>query len=940
MIGSHPCYFQMILLIGVLLPWMVLAWLPSQSRRIHNPSVPHTISSRREVTTRTVLMETKSNTRSNSNSNQSDNKNKNFKHKNNKPPKKMTIADLRKELLKDPQQLLLKKGGGATKGSRRTRKKVENPQQTYVYAAQRKKMQAADGEEVKDDENEGGAAISTEMKDEFNPLLQAKELGFVNAAMQHCDPLVDNVQPEIVGKVRVGESGSEEFAYIINKPAGWSIIGSSKNPGSETNDKEKTSTTTTVKSSSSTTKQRVKIKNGTGKDEYLEFNEADVLALLSPTERAEWVAQGGIEFRGPAYDDDDDDGDDTDEMLERNMIDIPGWYDVIQMTAEEREEAGIEDEDFDPSDIPDFDEGDVLALMSPEEIEEYEQDKRSSQLLSNTNEKRDGETKKNTHKKDPMERYLNLPREEMDPVTVENLKRIERRHQDRMSHTANLATSQRPSVVGWLKDIKASEGMPIRGGKFWTAIAGATEVDDSGLVVLCPKSQTENLFIDSAQYVTVVGNGECVVTSKRKDAKEEISKDLVQLDIVAKVRKGRDGDTCQVVRVSIIETPSTCSAVVPQVQAQFADGVRGDSRANPFDRRSPRRLIHCQSLAVSSLSHDEDFQVELDDLPDDISIFAERLNNHKYVDGSFLGRKELRRNPLTNAYREINGAADGFPGWTVDRYSKWLFVQHDPKEYRGPLPSIHDGNTMGVYYLSSDPNRGSMGMDSSARPILLEGKAAPETVEIVENGVKYHVSLDRDLSTGIFLDQRPQRAWLTRHCKEGTHVLNCFAHCGAFSIAAATAGASTVSLDLNEKWLNRVEPQLKANGISFDDKHDCIYGDCFEWLEKLAKRGEKFDIVILDPPSSSVGKKKRRWSVKNDMDELVALAAPLVKQGGLLWTTTNSASMSPMKFARLCKRGLDSVGLENAKLERIQPMPVDFPSIGQQPVKNLAWRIP
>ena len=111
-------------------------------------------------------------------------------------------------------------------------------------------------------------------------------------------------------------------------------------------------------------------------------------------------------------------------------------------------------------------------------------------------------------------------------------------------------------------------------------------------------------------------------------------------------------------------------------------------------------------------------------------------------------------------------------------------------------------------------------------------------------------------------------------------------------------------------------------------------------MEKLGKRGERYDIVILDPPSTSVGKKKKRWSVKKDMDELVALAAPLVKEGGLLWTTTNSASISPIKFARLCKRGFDAVGLHSAKLERIQAMPMDFPSIGPQPVKNLVWRLP
>jgi 23S rRNA (cytosine1962-C5)-methyltransferase len=842
--------------------------------------------------------------------------NKNFNDRK-KPPKRMTIAELRKEMLKDPQQL---KGSPKMKqGSRRTRQRVEQPQQTYVYAAQRKKMQSSD-----EDEKE---TATTETRDEVSPLVQAKELGLVNPAMQHCDPLVDNIEPEIMGKLRVGESGSEEFAYIINKPVGWSIVGtSSKNSGTESRKEKIVIDSPKVKSS---TKQRVKIKSA-GKEEYLEFDEAEVLALLTPNERAELDAQGGFDFQGPAY----DDGADV------PIIEIPGWYDVVQMTAEEREEAGIEDEDFDPDDIPDFDEGDVLALMSQEEIEEYEQDKLAAQLPLSMSSQPGVKTKSNNFKS-PLQRYLDKPREEMDPVTAENLKKIERRLQHQTSTVASLSASPRPSVVGWLKNLKAGEGTPIRGGKFWIAFAGATEVDDSGLVILCPRSQSENLFVDGAEYVTVVGNGESMMLPvKRKDANEEILKDLLQMEIIARVRKGRDGDTCQVVRVSIAESPSTCSSIIPHVQAQFADGVRGDPQANPFDRRSSRRLIHCRSLSASSLSHDEDAQAELQDLPDDISIFAERLNYHKYVDGSFLGRKALRENPLTNAYREINGAADGFPGWTVDRYSDWLFVQHDPKEFRGPLPSIHDGNTAGVYYLASTPNRGCMGTDASVRPVLLEGSAAPKAIEIVENGVKYHVSLDRDLSTGIFLDQRPQRAWLARNCHANTHVLNCFAHCGAFSVAAATAGASTVSLDLNEKWLDRVQPQLEANGIVFDDRHDCIYGDCFDWLERLAKRGEKFDLVILDPPSSSIGKKKRRWSVKNDMHELVALAAPLVKEGGLLWTTTNSASMSPMKFARACKRGLDSVGLEGAKLERIQPMPVDFPSIGQQPVKNLVWRIP
>jgi 23S rRNA G2069 N7-methylase RlmK/C1962 C5-methylase RlmI len=97
--------------------------------------------------------------------------------------------------------------------------------------------------------------------------------------------------------------------------------------------------------------------------------------------------------------------------------------------------------------------------------------------------------------------------------------------------------------------------------------------------------------------------------------------------------------------------------------------------------------------------------------------------------------------------------------------------------------------------------------------------------------------------------------------------------------------------------------------------------------------------VILDPPSTSVGKKKKRWSVKNDMAELVSLAAPLVKSEGLLFTTTNSASLRTEKFGNMCREGLLDAGVQNPRLERISPMPSDFTSIGPQPVKNLVWRI-
>lgn len=742
-----------------------------------------------------------------------------------KPQKKeLTLKELMQEMERSPEKYIQ---NDVKKKAKRTRKKVDAPKQEYLYAAQRRAGQTTTSTKKTKGEGEAGnttATVAAPTVDIYSPVYQARQLGLTNPASQHCDAPMAAVEPEIVARIQVAEDETKasSFAYIIEKPSGWSILGGDK--------KKKTEDNVAVK---------------------------------------------------------EDDAND-DETMDDPFDDVPDTMISLQV----EEDGTVE--------TIEWDETDMLAAMTPEEIEEFEADG-GFDIMRKKPKKQKEVTKKKKSKTASFEGYV------------------------------------RPSVVNWLKETKAEEGTPIRGGKYWTAVAGATGVDDSGLVLLCPKDKVDSLFIDYAKYVAVVGSGK-YLAAKPKNL-DPVKKDAIEMEVIAKLRRGRGDDVVVTVGLSISEHFSTCNHAVQVCQEQLQDGIRGDPAANPFDRRAPRRLVHCDAIAVSSLTFDDDVAVESDCLPDDIAILADRRNSHAFVDGSFLGRAELFENPYTNAYREIHGAADGFQGWTVDRYDKWLLVQHDDQYPRGPLPSIHDGNTAGVYYLPADPNRSMMGR-AEIRPTLLEGVPAPDSVPIQENGVTYLATLDKDLSTGIFLDQRPQRAWLTRNCNEDTRVLNCFAHCGAFTVAAASAGASTVSLDLNKKFLDRIEPQLELNKIDFDDRHDAIFGDCFDWLARLAKRGEEFDIIILDPPSTSIGTKKKRWSVKNDMAELVALAAPMVKKGGLLWTTTNSATIHPIKFANMCKKGLEEVGLKNAKLERVVPMPSDFLSVGPQPVKNLVWRIP
>jgi 23S rRNA (cytosine1962-C5)-methyltransferase len=595
------------------------------------------------------------------------------------------------------------------------------------------------------------------------------------------------------------------------------------------------------------------------------------------------------------------------------------------------------DDTTDSFDSLEYNENDLLAAMTPEEILEFQRDGGIDSLtFSEGNAKIVKSAMKSISEFDIDDELVD------DGIELKDERSSERssiNNNNQISDRAIILPQYRPSVIDWLKKTKGEEGTPIRGGKYWVAVAGAVEVDDSGLVVVCPKNKVKNMFIEFTDYVAVVGNGKYLAPRPKKGRNESnLMQERPKIETISKLRTFRGDNTITTVKVRVVDTITTSDDIVQLCQDEFSDGICGDCNANPLDRRAHRRLLHCSSLSISSLVVDDSIAEECS-LPDDIQILCDRKKNHKYRKGSFLGRNDLRDNIYNTAYREINGAGDGFPGWTVDRYDKWLFVQHDDTvDDRGPLPSLHDGYTSGVYYFATSPDRSIM---NSVKPILLEGQPAPPMVSVKENGIIYHVGFE-DMSTGIFLDQRIQRAWLAKHCTEETRVLNCFAHCGAFSVAAAMAGAETVSLDLDKKWRYRIEPQMKANGIlNIESKHDFIYGDCFDWLSRLAKRGEKFDIVILDPPGTSVGgKKKSRWSAKNDYDELVTLAAPLVKPGGLLLTTTNLASMPPLKFVRIVKKGLVEANVPGASLERVVPMPHDYPFIGSPPVKNLVWKFP
>ena len=582
-------------------------------------------------------------------------------------------------------------------------------------------------------------------------------------------------------------TASNSFAYIVYKPVGWSILGDKKSKRTKNNEEIVENVdgagVTITDSSSSTQPQDRRMGRPTTRrvkayDEqlddfiFVEYNEEDVLAAMTPSERAELMMEGGLDL---------------------NDISADAVRDVLSGTE--------------------WDDDDNELVASAKKRTKL---KREKDVCETTSQQSEGSIA-----------------------------------QRRSTQKANLELISRPSLVNWLKEYKANEGTPIKGGKNWVALSGATEIDDSGLVLLCPRNRADTVTVEECSFVAVVGNGRKVSSRSRLlksirscstsiVGKETCDISLAKVDILSRIKKWREDDPIATVLLTFPAGISTCNHAVLVCQDRFGDGVRGDAMADPLDRRSPRRLVHCTSLLVSTMTScvasKSDDEVVPTFLPDDIATYANRRDGSSFSSGDFLGRRNgLGMNALTTAYREMNGSSDGHPGWIVDRYGKWLFVQHhhvgekgfdslaSPK---GPLPSLHDGYTAGVYYLPTWADRSVMGSER-IKPTLLEGQAAPEYIPIVENGIQYLVNLGNSFSTGIFLDQRLQRAYLAGVCNKNTRVLNCFAHTGAFSVAAASAGARTVSLDLENKWLNRIRPQFESNGImEWEGQHDCLFGDC------------------------------------------------------------------------------------------------------------------
>lgn len=256
----------------------------------------------------------------------------------------------------------------------------------------------------------------------------------------------------------------------------------------------------------------------------------------------------------------------------------------------------------------------------------------------------------------------------------------------------------------------------------------------------------------------------------------------------------------------------------------------------------------------------------------------------------------------TGSCRIIFGEADFLPGFVADKFSDVLVIQSlalGIDRWKEVLVELlketlaEDGILIrGVYERSDAKVRSQEGME---RVKGFMGEPFEPLVEIEENGVRYQVDVKDGQKTGFFLDQKYNRLAIQKLCKDA-RVLDCFTHTGSFALNAGIAGANSVlGVDASELAVSQAEENARLNGL--EDRVKFLCRDVFELLPELERKGEKFDVVILDPPAFT----KSRNSIKNAVKgyrEINLRAMKLVKDGGFLATCSCSHFMDYALFTQ------------------------------------------
>ena len=281
------------------------------------------------------------------------------------------------------------------------------------------------------------------------------------------------------------------------------------------------------------------------------------------------------------------------------------------------------------------------------------------------------------------------------------------------------------------------------------------------------------------------------------------------------------------------------------------------------------------------------------------------------IDESFLKMRvknawEYRKTTVdTSSCRIIFGEADFLPGLVIDKYEDVLVVEClalGMEQFKETIVNFlkeileEDGIKIRGVYERSDANERTKEGLSKVKGFI--GDAFDTNVEIVENGVHYMVDVANGQKTGFFLDKKYNRLAMQRICK-GKKVLDCFTHMGTFALNAGIAGAADVTgLDISEYAVSQAEANARLNHL--ENTVHFRQANVLDELPKLAQAGEKYDVVILDPPAFTKSREATKNAIKG-YREINMKGLKLVKDGGYLATCSCSHFMTQDLLAKTVK---------------------------------------
>ncbi len=312
----------------------------------------------------------------------------------------------------------------------------------------------------------------------------------------------------------------------------------------------------------------------------------------------------------------------------------------------------------------------------------------------------------------------------------------------------------------------------------------------------------------------------------------------------------------------------------------------------------------------------------------DDSFWSERL-------GVALQRRQrLIDDPATTAYRCIHGENDRLPGLVVDRYedtavvklytAAWIPHLRDVLAALVPMTGVRRVVLRTSRAVAAGETHGLL--DGTA--LLGELPTAP--VPFLEHDLRFEADVVRGQKTGHFLDQRENRA-IVGELSPGKRVLDVFCCTGGFSVHAAAGGASEVhSVDLSQPALDTTLRNMEANRTRSevaDARHRVTCGDAFEVLDDLARRGDRYDVVVIDPPSfasraDQVDRAMRAYA------HLTRLGLSIVQPGGLLVQSSCSSRVDEHAFHRTIRESAQAQGVALAEWRRTthaDDHPIGFP---------------